>query len=122
MSRADKRLSKEAERRITDALDGVRPYLGSHGGDVHLLEVDGAALEGYGGPDSAPRRSGHTSPGETKGFNPQPDPPKTFSIGGTVISRRALTGSDGGYIPLVDLAKAIEQYPKWIELDRKSVV
>ena len=27
------------ERRIADALDGVRPYLGSHGGDVHLLEV-----------------------------------------------------------------------------------
>lgn len=32
------------ERRIEDALDGVRPYLGSHGGDVALLEVvvDGA--------------------------------------------------------------------------------
>lgn len=29
------------ERRITDALAAVRPYLGSHGGDVHLLEVDG---------------------------------------------------------------------------------
>lgn len=27
------------ERRIEDALDGVRPYLGSHGGDVTLLEV-----------------------------------------------------------------------------------
>ena len=25
----------------SDALDGVRPYLGSHGGDVHLLEVAG---------------------------------------------------------------------------------
>ncbi|MEV0669788.1 NifU family protein [Mycobacterium sp. NPDC050441] len=32
------------ERRIADALDGVRPYLGSHGGDVHLLEVDGAVV------------------------------------------------------------------------------
>lgn len=29
------------ERRIIDALDSVRPYLGSHGGDVHLLAVDG---------------------------------------------------------------------------------
>src|SRR4051812_20517328 len=29
------------ERRISDALDSVRPYLGSHGGDVSLLEVDG---------------------------------------------------------------------------------
>src|SRR5215212_6192708 len=29
------------ERRVSDALDSVRPYLGSHGGDVHLLEVDG---------------------------------------------------------------------------------
>ena len=29
------------ERRITDALDSVRPYLGSHGGDVHLLSVEG---------------------------------------------------------------------------------
>jgi Fe-S cluster biogenesis protein NfuA/nitrite reductase/ring-hydroxylating ferredoxin subunit len=27
------------ERRIEDALDAVRPYLGSHGGDVTLLEV-----------------------------------------------------------------------------------
>ena len=27
------------ERRIGDALDSVRPYLGSHGGDVALLEV-----------------------------------------------------------------------------------
>jgi Fe-S cluster biogenesis protein NfuA/nitrite reductase/ring-hydroxylating ferredoxin subunit len=29
------------ERRIADALETVRPYLGSHGGDVSLLEVDG---------------------------------------------------------------------------------
>ncbi|GAB3234116.1 NifU family protein [Mycolicibacterium hippocampi] len=29
------------ERRISDALDTVRPYLGSHGGDVHLLDVGG---------------------------------------------------------------------------------
>ena len=29
------------ERRISDALDTVRPYLGSHGGDVSLLEVEG---------------------------------------------------------------------------------
>src|SRR4051812_47052409 len=29
------------ERRIEDALDSVRPYLGSHGGDVTLLEVVG---------------------------------------------------------------------------------
>ncbi len=29
------------ERRVSDALDTVRPYLGSHGGDVHLLEVSG---------------------------------------------------------------------------------
>jgi Fe-S cluster biogenesis protein NfuA/nitrite reductase/ring-hydroxylating ferredoxin subunit len=29
------------QRRIDDALESVRPYLGSHGGDVHLLEVDG---------------------------------------------------------------------------------
>jgi Fe-S cluster biogenesis protein NfuA/nitrite reductase/ring-hydroxylating ferredoxin subunit len=29
------------ERRIEDALDAVRPYLGSHGGDVALLEVAG---------------------------------------------------------------------------------
>ena len=36
------------ERRIEDALDSVRPYLGSHGGDVTLLEVadgqDGAVV------------------------------------------------------------------------------
>jgi Fe-S cluster biogenesis protein NfuA/nitrite reductase/ring-hydroxylating ferredoxin subunit len=32
------------ERRITDALDTVRPYLGSHGGDVHLLHVDGEVV------------------------------------------------------------------------------
>jgi Fe-S cluster biogenesis protein NfuA len=29
------------ERRIEDALDSVRPYLGSHGGDVELLGVSG---------------------------------------------------------------------------------
>ena len=33
------------ERRVSDALDSVRPYLGSHGGDVHLIEItdDGAS-------------------------------------------------------------------------------
>lgn len=31
-------------RRISDALDGVRPYLGSHGGDVDLIEVDGPVV------------------------------------------------------------------------------
>ena len=34
------------ERRIEDALDSVRPYLGSHGGDVALLEV----VDGQDGP------------------------------------------------------------------------
>jgi Fe-S cluster biogenesis protein NfuA/nitrite reductase/ring-hydroxylating ferredoxin subunit len=29
------------ERRVEDALDSVRPYLGSHGGDVALVEVSG---------------------------------------------------------------------------------
>jgi Fe-S cluster biogenesis protein NfuA/nitrite reductase/ring-hydroxylating ferredoxin subunit len=29
----------DVERRVADALDSVRPYLGSHGGDVSLLEV-----------------------------------------------------------------------------------
>ncbi len=29
----------DATRRVSDALDSVRPYLGSHGGDVHLIEV-----------------------------------------------------------------------------------
>jgi Fe-S cluster biogenesis protein NfuA/nitrite reductase/ring-hydroxylating ferredoxin subunit len=32
------------ERRVEDALDSVRPYLGSHGGDVHLVEVDGEVV------------------------------------------------------------------------------
>lgn len=29
----------DARRRVSDALDRVRPYLGSHGGDVELIEV-----------------------------------------------------------------------------------
>ncbi|WP_019969288.1 NifU family protein [Mycobacterium sp. 141] len=32
------------QHRIADALDSVRPYLGSHGGDVDLLEVDGEVV------------------------------------------------------------------------------
>lgn len=31
----------DLKRRVSDALDRVRPYLGSHGGDVDLLEIDG---------------------------------------------------------------------------------
>jgi Fe-S cluster biogenesis protein NfuA/nitrite reductase/ring-hydroxylating ferredoxin subunit len=30
----------DAHRRVSEALDRVRPYLGSHGGDVDLLEID----------------------------------------------------------------------------------
>jgi Fe-S cluster biogenesis protein NfuA/nitrite reductase/ring-hydroxylating ferredoxin subunit len=30
----------DVQRRVSDALDSVRPYLGSHGGDVSLLGVD----------------------------------------------------------------------------------
>jgi Fe-S cluster biogenesis protein NfuA/nitrite reductase/ring-hydroxylating ferredoxin subunit len=30
----------DVERRVSDALDSVRPYLGSHGGDVSLLGVE----------------------------------------------------------------------------------
>ncbi|HEU4359969.1 MAG TPA: NifU family protein [Mycobacterium sp.] len=29
----------DLHRRVSDALEKVRPYLGSHGGDVHLLEI-----------------------------------------------------------------------------------
>jgi Fe-S cluster biogenesis protein NfuA len=32
---------EDAESRILRALDGVRPYLGSHGGDVRFLGIDG---------------------------------------------------------------------------------
>jgi Fe-S cluster biogenesis protein NfuA len=32
---------EDTESRILRALDGVRPYLGSHGGDVRLLGIDG---------------------------------------------------------------------------------
>jgi Fe-S cluster biogenesis protein NfuA/nitrite reductase/ring-hydroxylating ferredoxin subunit len=31
-------------RRIADALESVRPYLGSHGGDIDLIEVDGSVV------------------------------------------------------------------------------
>lgn len=31
----------DVHRRVSDALDSVRPYLGSHGGDVDLIEVAG---------------------------------------------------------------------------------
>ena len=31
----------DVHRRVSDALDRVRPYLGSHGGDVHLLDIVG---------------------------------------------------------------------------------
>jgi len=31
----------DVHRRVSDALERVRPYLGSHGGDVDLLEIDG---------------------------------------------------------------------------------
>ncbi|WP_156688553.1 NifU family protein [Mycobacterium sp. Marseille-P9652] len=31
----------DVRRRVSDALDRVRPYLGSHGGDVDLVEVEG---------------------------------------------------------------------------------
>jgi len=50
---------EDTESRILRALDGVRPYLGSHGGDVHLLGIlDGVVhlrLEGscHGCPSSS---------------------------------------------------------------------
>jgi Fe-S cluster biogenesis protein NfuA/nitrite reductase/ring-hydroxylating ferredoxin subunit len=31
----------DVRRRVADALDRVRPYLGSHGGDVHVLDIVG---------------------------------------------------------------------------------
>jgi Fe-S cluster biogenesis protein NfuA/nitrite reductase/ring-hydroxylating ferredoxin subunit len=34
----------DVHRRVSDALDRVRPYLGSHGGDVDLLEVTGETV------------------------------------------------------------------------------
>jgi Fe-S cluster biogenesis protein NfuA/nitrite reductase/ring-hydroxylating ferredoxin subunit len=35
----------DVRRRVSDALDRVRPYLGSHGGDVHLLDIDGDTVK-----------------------------------------------------------------------------
>ena len=34
----------DVHRRVSDALDRVRPYLGSHGGDVDLLEISDAGV------------------------------------------------------------------------------
>lgn len=35
----------DLRRRVSDALDRVRPYLGSHGGDVHLLDIVGDTVQ-----------------------------------------------------------------------------
>ncbi len=35
----------DLRRRVCDALDRVRPYLGSHGGDVHLLDIVGDTVQ-----------------------------------------------------------------------------
>src|SRR6201986_3459668 len=35
----------DVHRRVCDALDRVRPYLGSHGGDVHLLDIVGDTVQ-----------------------------------------------------------------------------
>lgn len=35
----------DLRRRVADALDRVRPYLGSHGGDVQLLDIVGDAVQ-----------------------------------------------------------------------------
>jgi Fe-S cluster biogenesis protein NfuA/nitrite reductase/ring-hydroxylating ferredoxin subunit len=35
----------DVHRRVSDALDRVRPYLGSHGGDVHLLDIVGDTVK-----------------------------------------------------------------------------
>jgi Fe-S cluster biogenesis protein NfuA/nitrite reductase/ring-hydroxylating ferredoxin subunit len=35
----------DVRRRVSDALDQVRPYLGSHGGDVHLLDIVGDTVQ-----------------------------------------------------------------------------
>lgn len=34
----------DVHRRVSDALESVRPYLGSHGGDVELLDIDAAGV------------------------------------------------------------------------------
>src|ERR1700744_1723800 len=49
----------DLRRRVADALDRVRPYLGSHGGDVHLLDIVGGAggfVDRGGGARSCPSR------------------------------------------------------------------
>jgi Fe-S cluster biogenesis protein NfuA/nitrite reductase/ring-hydroxylating ferredoxin subunit len=35
----------DVRRRVLEALDRVRPYLGSHGGDVHLLDIVGDTVQ-----------------------------------------------------------------------------
>lgn len=35
----------DVRRRVSEALDHVRPYLGSHGGDVHLLDIVGDTVQ-----------------------------------------------------------------------------
>ncbi len=35
----------DVRRRVSDALERVRPYLGSHGGDVHLLDITGDTVQ-----------------------------------------------------------------------------
>jgi Fe-S cluster biogenesis protein NfuA/nitrite reductase/ring-hydroxylating ferredoxin subunit len=35
----------DVRRRVSDALDRVRPYLGSHGGDVRLLDIVGDSVQ-----------------------------------------------------------------------------
>ncbi len=35
----------DVRRRVSDALERVRPYLGSHGGDVHLLAIVGDTVQ-----------------------------------------------------------------------------
>ncbi|MET0765294.1 MAG: NifU family protein [Blastococcus sp.] len=95
----------DVETRVARALDGVRPYLGSHGGDVQLLDVtdDGLVrLRMLGSCDGCPSSSVTlTLAVETAIQAAAPE------VSGIEVEDAALAGS-GGVIPVSALRSRLE--------------
>jgi Fe-S cluster biogenesis protein NfuA/nitrite reductase/ring-hydroxylating ferredoxin subunit len=114
----------ELEQRVREALDGVRPYMESHGGDVELLGIeDGVArIRLEGSCEGCPASASTLELAIKSALDEAAPDLEGLAVEGAVAPAAASAGAGALELPVVQVAPgAAERAPSWFDLDVAAI-
>lgn len=108
------------DERVAEALDSVRPYMESHGGNVELLGIDGgiARIRLEGSCEGCPASASTLELAIKSALDAAAPDLEGLVVEGAVAATPATAGPDAMELPVVQVAPGVaEAPPAWVEID-----